>query len=59
MDAVVLVESTHAAIAKVAIGKLRLKVKDERRVVLTLKTAVREHAAGTGRRRKALLLGAV
>ena len=47
VDAVVLVEPRHASIAKVAINKLRLKVKDERRIRLALKTAVREHAAGT------------
>ena len=47
VDAVVLVEPRHASIAKVAINKLRLKVKDERRIRLELKTAVREHPAGT------------
>ena len=47
VDAVVLVEPSHAAIARAAINKLRLKTKDERRVQLSLKTAVGEHAAGT------------
>ena len=47
VDAVVLVAPYHTAIAKVAINKLKLKVKDEKRLLLTLKTAVREHAPGT------------
>lgn len=47
VDAVVLVEPSHEQIARVASQKLRLKVKDLRRVRLTLKSAVREHAAGT------------
>ena len=36
VDAVVLVEPRHAPIAKVAINKLRLKVKDERPNLTTL-----------------------
>lgn len=47
VDAVVLVTPYHGAIAKIAINKLKLKVKDERRLILSLKTPVREHAAGT------------
>ena len=47
VDAVVLVEPSHSTIAKVAINKLRLKVRDVSRVRLCLKAAVREHAAGT------------
>ena len=47
VDAVVLVAPSHMAIARVAMNKLRLKVKDANRVRLTLKHAVREHAAGT------------
>ena len=47
VDAVVIVEPQHAEIARVAVNKLRLKVKDYRRVCLTLKTTVREHSAGT------------
>ena len=47
VDAVVLVEPQHAALARAAINKLRLKVKDVERVKLVLKSAVREHAAGT------------
>ena len=47
VDAVIVVEPQHAALARAAINKLRLKVKDERRVKLVLKSAVREHAAGT------------
>eukprot|EP00964_Phaeocystis_antarctica_P010817 scaffold5950_cov59-Phaeocystis_antarctica.AAC.2 len=53
VDAVVLVEPQHAALARAAINKLRLKVRDVERVKLVLKSAVREHnvvrqhAAGT------------
>ena len=47
VDAVVLVEPRHAALARAAINKLRLKVKDVERVKLVLKSAVREHAVGT------------
>ena len=47
VDAVVLVEPQHAALARAAINKLRLKVKDVERVKLVLKSAVREHAVGT------------
>ena len=47
VDAVVLVEPRHATLARAAINKLRLKVKDVERVKLVLKSAVREHAVGT------------
>ena len=47
VDAVVLVVADFHAIAKLAINKLRLKIKDERRIRLALKTQVREHPAGT------------
>ena len=43
VDAVVLVEPQHAALARAAINKLRLKVRDVERVKLVLKSAVREH----------------
>ena len=47
VDSCILVPPSHSAIARVALNKLKLKVKDERRVQLFLKTAVREHAVGT------------
>ena len=53
VDAVVLVEPQHAALARAAINKLRLKVKDVERVKLVLKSAVREHAVGALERRPA------
>lgn len=48
VDTVVVVEPEHAAIAKVALNKLRrLKSKSLERVQLVLRSAVREHPAGT------------
>ena len=47
VDAVVIVKPHHEDIARVAVNKLRLKIKELRRVRLFLKAAVREHPAGT------------
>ena len=47
VDCFVVVEPTHAAIARTAINKLKLRTRDERRVRLFLRSAVGDHAAGT------------
>ena len=47
VDTVVVVEPAHQTIALLAINKLRLKVKEKDRIVLSLKRAGMGHAAGT------------
>ena len=47
VDTVVVVAPTHSAIAQAALRKLRLKTRDEGRVVLALKRSIGGVAAGT------------